>query len=72
MKAYIAPIIITVLLVLYLVGFALIIVPITGIPVLVKLLFVAVPLAVAGCAIAVLIQRMEELKGGEEDAARKY
>lgn len=70
--SYIAPIVITVVIVGYLIAFGMFILPLPGLPLLVKMIAVVVPLAVSGCAIAVLIQRIREIKGGEEDAARKY
>ena len=35
-------------------------------------LFIAVPAIVIACIVAVLIQRIKEIKGGEEDEAAKY
>lgn len=70
--SYVAPIIITAIIVIYLLAIGIFVFPIAGVPVLVKLICVVVPLAISGCAIAVLIQRIREIKGGEEDAARKY
>lgn len=70
--SYIAPIVITAIIVVYLIAFGLFLFPLSGLPLLMKVIFVVVPLAISGCAIAVLIQRIREIKGGEEDAARKY
>ena len=69
-KKMVAPIIITILFVLYLViYFAVIINEVTGI---MKILLGAVPLALAAVMIYVCIQRINEIKGGEEDDLSKY
>ncbi len=36
------------------------------------ILFVAIPVVVIACIVAVLIQRIKEIKGGEEDEAAQY
>lgn len=69
-KKMIAPIIITILFVLYFViYFAVIISEVTGI---MKILFGVVPLALAAVMIYVCIQRINEIKGGDEDDLSKY
>ena len=35
-------------------------------------LFIAIPVVVIVCVVAVLIQRIKEIKGGEEDEAAQY
>ena len=35
-------------------------------------LFIAIPVVVITCIVAVLIQRIKEIKGGEEDEAAQY
>ena len=70
-KKMIAPIVVTVLMVLYLVGFsiaAFIILPSAR----VWIVFGGVPLICAGVMIAVCIQRMKEIRSGEEDDLSKY
>ena len=69
-KKMVAPIIITILSVLYLViYFAVIINEVTGI---MKVLLAVVPLALAAVMIYVCIQRINEIKGGDEDDLSKY
>lgn len=67
----IAPIVITVILVLYYIGFfaACIWMPM---PVVLKLLFGLVPLLLAGVCIFVLIERIKEIRSGEEDDISQY
>ena len=66
----VAPIIITILFVLYLViYFAVIINTVSGI---MKILLGVVPLALAAVMIYVCIQRINEIKGGDEDDLSKY
>ena len=69
-KGYIAPIIVTVLLILYFVvyfGFL-----ISLIPGWFKWLFVVFPIAFAGVIIYVCIERIKEIRSGEEDDLSKY
>lgn len=71
-KKMIAPIIITILFVLYYVGFACVCVYIDGIPLIVKIVFGAVPLILAAVCVYVLIERIEEIRSGEEDDLSEY
>jgi len=67
----IIPIIVTVLLLLYYVlYFAILIAMLPGI--LLKLIFAFVPLALAGVTIFVCIQRIQEIRSGEEDDLSQY
>lgn len=68
----IAPIIITILFVLYYVGFACACFYIDGIPLIVKIVFGAVPLILAAVCVYVLIERIEEIRSGEEDDLSEY
>ena len=69
-KKMIAPIIITILFVLYFaIYFAVIINEVTGI---MKVLLGVVPLALAAVMIYVCIERINEIKKGEEDDLSKY
>lgn len=70
-KKIAAPIVIAVLLVLYYIAFFVVILAL-DIPVLVKLLLGIVPLALAGCVIYVLVERINEIRSGEEDDISKY
>ena len=67
----IAPIIITILFVLYYIGFFIVCVMIP-MPVLCKLLFGLVPLLLVGVCIYVLMERIEEIRSGEEDDLSQY
>ena len=71
MKKYIAPIIISVLVIIYLVlYFGLIITTIESI--LGKILVGVLPVAFAGTMIFVLIERIKEIRSGEENDLSKY
>ncbi len=65
-KKMIAPIIIVSLLVLYYIGFFILcmFIPIAPLP---KLLLGLVPLLLAGVGIYVLVERIKEIRSGEED-----
>ena len=70
-KKIIAPVIITAILVLYLLGFsvtALVIAPSFG----VWIFFGLIPLIMAGVMIAVCVQRIKEIRSGEEDDLSQY
>ena len=71
-KKMIARIIITMLLVLYYGGLAIVFILCPGIPFLLRLLTIVIPLALAGTMIGVLVSRIREIKGGEEDDLSKY
>ncbi len=71
-KSSIAPVVITVISVLYYIGFAMACILIKQMPLLVKLLFGGVPLVLAGVAIYVLVERIKEIRSGEEDDLSKY
>lgn len=71
-KKMIAPIIITVLLVLYYLGIVALFVFEPGIPFGAKLAMIIIPLAVCGVMIGVCISRIKEIQGGEEDDLSKY
>ena len=71
MKKMVAPIIIAVILGLYYLGFAVVcfLIPIVlGL----KIILGIVPLALAGVMIYVLIERIQEIRSGEEDDLSKY
>lgn len=73
-EKFIAPIIITIITVLYCIGLSLLFIfsYLDGMPFLMFAFMLIVPLASAGIIINVLIQRVKEIKGGEEDEASKY
>lgn len=71
-KKMIAPIVVALVITLYYIGIAVFFVKIPGIPTLIKVLMVVIPLALAVVMTGVLISRIKEIKGGEEDEASKY
>lgn len=69
-KKKLAPIIVTILFVLYyIVYFGIIMTYLSGI---VKLLFGVIPALLSGVMIYVCVQRMKEIEGGEEDDLSQY
>ncbi len=71
-KKMAAPIIVALIVVLYYIGIAVLIISIPEIPVIFRILMVVVPLILAAVMIGVLISRIKEIKGGEEDDLSKY
>ena len=63
-KKMIAPIVITVIVVLYYLLYFL--------PLILKILFGIIPLLLGGVMIYVCVERIREIKGGEEDDLSKY
>ncbi len=70
-KKMIAPIVITVLLSAYMLTYfvVLLIVPM---PIWVKVLIGLIPLALLGASVFVLVQRIKEIRSGEEDDLSQY
>lgn len=71
-KKMAAPIIVALIVVLYYIGIAVLIISIPEIPIIFRILMVVVPLILAAVMIGVLISRIKEIKGGEEDDLSKY
>lgn len=71
-KKLVAPVIITVLVGAYLLFLALIFLLVPGMPLLVKLLLSMFFLGFAGVMIYVLVERVKEIRSGEEDDLSKY
>ncbi len=67
-----APIIVALIVVLYYIGIAVLMAVIPGIPIIFRVLMIVVPLILAAVMIGVLISRIKEIKGGEEDDLSKY
>ena len=63
----IAPIIIAAVLIVYYVAIAAVFMLIPDLTVIMKLLMVIIPLALAGVAFAVTVERVQEIRSGEED-----
>lgn len=70
-KKLIAPIVITALLVLYLIGFVTVAF-LVDIPLWVKLLGSLIPFALIGVSVFVLVERIQEVRSGEEDDLSQY
>ncbi len=68
----IAPVIITILIIIYFVGIALSMSVINELPFLYKVLFVVIPFLMAIVMIVVLIGRIKEIRSGEEDDLSQY
>ncbi len=71
-KKMVAPIVIAVLIILYYVGIVVFFVSVPGIPFLIKMLMTVIPLLLSGVMAGVLISRIKEIQGGEEDDLSKY
>lgn len=71
-RRMIAPIVITVVLALYYLAFALVCLLLPEIPLIVRLIFGLIPLALVGVLVYVLIERIKEIRSGEEDDLSQY
>lgn len=71
-KKMIAPIIITVCVVVYLLFYIFMANMVPDMPLLVWVLLSAIPMALIGVMLYVLFQRIDEIKKGEEDDLSKY
>ena len=67
-----APIVISVLVGLWLLGYAVLIFLVPAIPLWIKLLGAVIPLALLGVTIYVLCERIKEVRSGEEDDLDNY
>lgn len=71
-RKMIAPIIITVLFFLYFAGFAALCFLVEGVPLFAKLIGGGVLLLFAGVSIYVFLERIKEIRSGEEDDLSQY
>lgn len=71
-KKMIAPIIITVLVIIYYGGMAFVFLMMDGISILASVIFAVLPLAIVGVMIGVLRSRIKEIRSGEEDDLSQY
>lgn len=71
-KKMIAPIVVALVVVLYYIGIAVFFMSVPGIPAIVRFLMIIVPLILAAVMIGVLISRIKEIEGGEEDDLSQY
>lgn len=68
----IAPVVIVALISIYYIAIGLIFAYMNGVPMLAKIIALVVPALLSGVAITVLIQRIKEIKKGEDDDLSKY
>lgn len=71
-KKMIAPVIVAVITITYYVGVSIFFMAVPGIPVGFKILMIVVPLILSAVMIGVLISRIKEIQGGEEDDLSQY
>ena len=69
---YIAPVAVTVLLALYPIGAVVLFAAVPGLPPLLRAAAAVVPLPLIGLLVYVLLQRVREIKSGEEDDLDKF
>lgn len=68
----IAPVVIVALISIYYIAIGVIFAYMNGVPILAKIIALVVPALLSGVAITVLIQRIKEIKKGEDDDLSKY
>lgn len=68
----IAPVVIVALISIYYIAIGVIFAYMNGVPMLAKIIALVVPSLLSGVAITVLIQRIKEIKKGEDDDLSKY
>ena len=68
----IARVVIVALLSIYYIAIGVIFAYMNGVPMLAKIIALVVPALLSGVAITVLIQRIKEIKKGEDDDLSKY
>ena len=68
----IAPVVIVALISIYYIAIGVIFAYMNGVPMLAKIIALVVPALLSGVAITVLIQRIKEIKKGEDDELSKY
>ena len=71
-KKMIAPVVIVALISTYYIAIGVIFAYMNGVPMLAKIIALVVPALLSGVAITVLIQRIKEIKKGEDDDLSKY
>lgn len=70
-KKMIAPIVVALIIIGYYIGIAVFFMAVPGIPTAIKVLMTVIPLALAAVMLGVLISRIKEI-GGEEDDLSQY
>ena len=68
----IAPVVIVALISIYYIAIGVIFAYMNGVPMLAKIIALVVPALLSGVAITVLIQRIKEIKKGEDGDLSKY
>lgn len=68
----IAPVVIVALISIYYIAIGVIFAYMNGVPMLAKIIALVVPALLSGVTITVLIQRIKEIKKGEDDDLSKY
>ena len=71
-KKMVAPIVIAFIMIVYYIGMAAIFMAIPSISSGIKILMIVIPLILAAIMLGVLISRIKEIKGGEEDDLSQY
>ena len=71
-KKMIAPIAVAILVVVYYIGYAVLLMAIPDLHIIVKILLVLIPIVMSGYMIWAAKERIEEIKGGEEDDLSQY
>lgn len=71
-KKMTAPIIIASIIIAYYIGIAVFLMVVPGVPAVIRVLMIVVPLILAAVMLGVLISRIKEIRGGEEDDLSQY
>ena len=71
-RKLIAPIVITALILLYFIGFIVVAVTTDWLPLGWMIALIVIPLCLGGVMIYVLVQRIKEIRSGEEDDLSQY
>ncbi|HPJ02910.1 MAG TPA: hypothetical protein PKU80_08725 [Candidatus Limiplasma sp.] len=71
-RKLIAPIVITVLILLYFIGFIIVAATTDWLPLGWMIALIVIPLCLGGVMVYVLVQRIKEIRSGEEDDLSQY
>ncbi len=71
-KKMIEPVVIVAMISIYYIAIGVIFAYMNGVPTLAKIIALVVPALLTGVAITVLVQRIKEIKKGEDDDLSKY
>ena len=71
-RKYIAPVVVVVLLCAYYIAFAVLVGRTVELPLFGKIAAIILPLVICGALIGVLVQRIREIRSGEEDDLDKF